>query len=366
MKKLRMAIIGTGGMGSGHAAVVQNVEEVQLCAVADARIEQAKKIGEKYSIPAYGDYKAMLKEVKPDFVLVATPHPAHAKVAVDAFAAGAHVLSEKPMASNPIEADRMIAAAEKHGKLLGVMFQQRTEAARRKVREIVRSGALGEIYRVDMIASGYRSQAYYNSGAWRGTWAGEGGGVLLNQAPHDLDQFIWIAGMPTSVTGQVETRVHQIEVEDSASAMVGYANGARGYIHVSTVEHPATYRLEVCGDNGKVVFDGKEIKLSMLDPSIREFTRASTQAWSFPAVKEQTVEVAPGPAGHAEVTRDFAKAIAEGRQPVAPGREGVLSLELAAAMIFSSHRGKTVQMPLSRQAYNRFLKDKCKTSRYVG
>ena len=375
MEKLRMAIIGTGGMGSAHAGFVQNIEEVKLCAVSDARPDAAGKLGEKYSIPAYGDYREMLKNEKPDFVLIAVPHPAHMKVALDAFAAGAHVLCEKPLASNLIEADRIVEAAEKRRKLLGVMFQQRTEPAKRKLHEIVNSGMLGELTRVTMVSSCYRSQAYYNSGAWRGSWAGEGGGVLLNQAPHDLDQFIWIGGVPVEVQGFVETTpLHDIEVEDSATALVKYANGARGSIHVSTVEHPSTYHFEICGDRGKAVFDGAAIKLWLVQPGISEFTRTSTIGWSFPEVTEQAVEIPIQPAAagaaplttHAVLTRDFANAIMENRQPLAPGREGLWSLELANAIIYSSHRKKPVNLPLSRQAYNSFFKDKCKTSRYKG
>ena len=397
MNKVRMAIIGTGGMGSGHAKMVQAIEEVHLCAVSDIRPEVAQKVAEQFSIPAYSDNRAMLKKEKPDFVIVATPHPAHMQVALDAFAAGAHVLCEKPLASNLIEADKMIQAAEKRGKLLGTMLQMRTEPAKKKVREIVLSGILGKIYRVNMVASGYRSQAYYNSGAWRGTWAGEGGGVLINQAPHDLDQFIWLGGKPDTVTGRVDTRIHDIEVEDSASAMVTYPNGARGYIHVSTVEHPGTWQIEICGNTGKLAFDGTTIKLWLLDTSITDFTRNSTVVWSFPPVKEQPVEIPaesePGSSepgstdaaalatqikpgetvagmnavqltAHAKVTRDFAHAIMENRQPLAPGREGILSLELANAIIFSSYKGKTVELPLNRAAYNRFFKEKGKTSRF--
>jgi len=365
MEKVRMAIIGTGGMGSNHANLTPSIEEVKLCALADARPEAAAKLGEKLSVPAYGDYREMLKKEKPDFVLIAVPHPAHMAVALDAFAAGAHVLCEKPLASNLIEADRMVAAAKKHGKLLGVMFQQRTEPAKCKLHEIVKSGTLGAITRVNMISTLYRCQAYYNSGAWRGSWAGEGGGVLLNQAPHDIDQFIWIAGEPVEVQGYVETsRLHDIEVEDTATALVRYANGARGYLHVSTVEHPATFRFELCGDKGKVVFDGSSIKLWTTQPSISEFTKTSTVAWSFPAVSEQAVEIPTGPSGHAEITRDFAKAITEGREPLAPGREGLWSLELSNAIIYSSYRNRAIELPLSRQAYNRFFKEKCKTSRY--
>ena len=364
MSKVRMAIVGTGGMGSGHAKMVQNIEEVQLVAAADSRLEAAQKVGTAYSIPAYGDYREMFVKEKLDFILIATPHPAHMKVAVDAFKAGLHVLSEKPLASNLIEADKMLQAAEKHGKLLGTMFQMRTEPAKRRMHEIVSSGMLGDVCRVNMIASNYRTQAYYNSGTWRGTWAGEGGGVLINQAPHDLDQFIWIGGRPTSVFGAVETRLHDIEVEDSATAMVTYANGGRGYFHTSTVEHPNTWRIEVCGDKGKVIFENNQIKLYLLETPISVFTKTTTVAWSFPPFKEEPVEIEQCPSGHAEVTRDFAHAIMENRPPIAPGSEGILSLELANAMIYSSHVGKPVSLPLNRRAYDRFFKEKCKGSKY--
>jgi len=366
MAKLRMAIVGAGGMANMHAGVIQKIEEVQLTAVADINVEAAQRLAAKHSIRAYGDHKELLKKERPDFVLVVTPHPIHPVITVDAFKAGAHVLSEKPMASNPADADRMIAAAEKHGKLLGVMFQQRTEAPRRKLRDMVQGGELGAVYRVEMVSTWYRSQAYYDSGTWRGTWAGEGGGVLLNQAPHDLDQFVWITGVPAEVAGVVETRLHSIEVEDSASALVRYANGARGYFHTSTVEQPEVYRLEICGDRGKVLFDGRTIRRWTLPAAISEVTSSTKESMPASGAKEEVVEVPAVPAGHGEMTRDFAKAIMENRQPLAPGREAIVSLELAAAMILSSHRARPVSLPLNRGAYSRFLREKCRTSRFKG
>lgn len=364
MDKLRVAIIGTGGMGSFHVNCVQDIEEVQLCAVCDIRPEVAQPHGEKYSIPVYDNHNKLLRKEKPDFVIVATPHPVHCRVAVDAMKKGVHVLSEKPIASNPAEADKMVAAAEKYDRNLGLMFQQRTEPARKKVHELVHSGILGKIYRVNMISTWYRSQAYYDSGTWRGTWAGEGGGVLMNQAPHDLDQFVWLGGKPVEVRGRVETRMHDIEVEDSASAMIRFENGSTGYFHTSTVEQPGTYRIELCGDKGKIVFDGRNIKLTTLSDPISEFTYTTED--TFPAIpmEEHEVEVEDAPSGHAVVTREFAQAILEGRRPVALGAEGIVPLELAAAIIFSSHKGKPVELPLNRRAYSNFLREKSKTSKY--
>jgi len=364
MDKLRIGIIGTGGMGSFHVGCVQDIDEVQLVAVCDIRPEAAKPHSEKYSIPAYDDHKKLLRKEKPDFVIVATPHPTHMKIAVDAMKNGVHVLCEKPIASNPAEGDKMVAAAEKYGRKLGLMFQQRTEAPKKKVHELVRSGMLGEIYRVNMISTWYRSQAYYDSGTWRGTWAGEGGGVLFNQAPHDLDQLVWLAGRPAEVRGVVQTRSHDIEVEDSASAMIKFENGATGYFHTSTVEQPGTYRIELCGDKGKIIFDGNNIKLWVLEEPISEFTYATKDTFPSIPMHEQPVEVPGAPNGHAIVTRDFAHAIMEDRPPLAPASEGIAPVELAAAIIFSSHKGKTIPLPLSRAAYTRFLKEKSKTSKY--
>ncbi|NQT19621.1 MAG: Gfo/Idh/MocA family oxidoreductase [Planctomycetes bacterium] len=364
MDKLRIAVIGTGGMGSFHVNSVQNIDEVQLCAVCDIRPEKAKPHGEKYSIPVYDNHKELLGKEKLDFVMIATPHPTHMRIAVDAMKKGVHVLSEKPIASNPVEGDKMVAAAEKYGRTLGLMFQQRTEAPRKKVHELIQSGILGKLYRVNMISTWYRSQAYYDSGTWRGTWAGEGGGVLLNQAPHDLDQLVWLAGKPVEVRGVVETNLHDMEVEDSASAMIRFENGATGYFHTSTVEQPVIYRIELCGDKGKIIFDGRNIKLCTLADPISDYTFATEDSFPQIPMEEQEVKVDDAPEGHAVVTREFARAILENRQPVALGAEGIAPLELAAAIIYSSYKAKTIKLPLSRRAYTNFLKEKSKTSKY--
>ena len=200
-----------------------------------------------------------------DAVIIATPHYFHPPIALDAFARGVHVLSEKPLAVTVGAADSMIAGAQKSGLKFGVMYQMRAEPQNQAAKQVVESGVLGDIYRTSLTMGWYRSQAYYNSGGWRATWNGEGGGVLFNQAPHYLDLFAWLGGLPKTIMGQTRTRLHDIEVEDEAFATLEYANGAHGYLYASTTEIPNHNMLEICGDKGKLVLHGNSLKVFGID-----------------------------------------------------------------------------------------------------
>jgi predicted dehydrogenase len=357
MDKVRLGIIGVGGMGSAHAKMVHEVEEVQLTAVADVDPDVAKSVGEQYNVPFFTDYRQCIDSGLLDAVLVATPHPVHPEVAEYAFSKGLHVLTEKPMAINPVEADRMIEAARRAGKVFAVMFQMRTEQAYRIARKAVQDGVIGDFMRTEMVAAYYRNQAYYDSAEWRATWTGEGGGVLVNQAPHALDMFCWLAGLPAKVTASTRTRLHEIEVEDEAFALLEYANGAHGYLYTTTNEAPGTTRFEIAGDKGKVVYQDGQVTIRRVVPPIREFTFSATDMWSGPKTEPVEVQVEEMPAGHAQITRNFARAILYGEPLIAPGEEGIWCVELASAIILSSKRGKTVTLPVDRAEYDALLRE---------
>jgi predicted dehydrogenase len=259
----------------------------------------------------------------------------------------------------------MIRTAQRTGVVFGVMFQRRTEPVWVKALEIVRSGMLGRIYRRTLISPEYRTQAYYDSGTWRATWKGEGGGVMLNQSPHILDLFIALGGMPSAVCGHVETRLHHIEVEDVAEAMMGYPDGGTGYFYCSTTEAGPDQVMEFFGDKGKLIYREGRLRYFRFETPISEFTRTSTQIWAGPPCAEQPVEVPPGEAGHHVIIRNFARRILSGEKLVAPGEEGIRSLELANAVWLSAHLRKPVKLPISRRAYDEFLEGMRRNSRFV-
>lgn len=357
MDKVRLGIIGVGGMGSAHAKMMAEVEEVQLRAVADIDPDVAKQVGKQYGVPFFTDYRQCIDSGLVDAVIIATPHLKHPETAEYAFSKGLHVLTEKPMAINPVEADRMIESAKRAGKVFAVMFQMRTERPYRIARKAIQDGVIGELMRTEMVAAYYRNQAYYDSAEWRATWIGEGGGVLVNQAPHALDMFCWLAGLPSKVTASTRTRLHEIEVEDEAFAVLEYANGAHGYLYTTTNEAPGTTRFEVAGDKGKVVVSNGQVTIRRVVPSIREFTFSAPDMWSGPQTESVEVDVEDMPTGHAQITRNFARAILYGDPLLTPGEEGIWCVELASGIILSSKRARTVSLPVDRAEYDALLKE---------
>src|SRR5258708_7948996 len=257
----------------------------------------------------------------------------------------------------------MICAAKQFGCKFGVMYQMRALGRCQAARRIVSEGKLGEIYRTSQVMGWFRSQAYYDSGGWRATWAGEGGGVLINQAPHFLDLFTWLGGMPTRLTGQTRTRLHNIEVEDEAFATLEYANGAHGYLYASTTESPGHEMMELCGDKGKLVMHGSSLRLFKIKPSIKKHSRESAEMWGSPDVKEVPLKIPKGTGIHPEITRNFCRAILKDEPLLAPDEDGLNAVEIINAIILSGHTNKAVALPVDRAAYDRLLTKLQKTSK---
>lgn len=355
---LRFAVIGAGAsiyrFMHRPAQVAEGIHVVAVCDVnADAGRAQAEEIGCAF----YEDYRAMLAEVEPDVAVIVTPHPLHVTMAIDCLRAGCHVLLEKPMAVAVSEADRIIAAAEAAGRVLAINFQQRFRAVIERARALIEEGAIGPLVRTLSVDPWYRTAYYYRTATWRATWRGEGGGVLLNQAPHGLDLLCHLAGMPAKVWGWTCTRYHAIEVEDTAQAMLEYPNGAPGYLTVSSVEVGVKPSLQIVGERGVIELSGDQLTVHRLTPSSRQHLLTSTEMFGMPTVKSEVF--APEDAGGKEesVYRDLVAAIREGRPPRADGRQGRMSLELANAITLSSHTRGPVSLPLDRAAYDALLVD---------
>ncbi len=358
MEPLKLGLVGLGGMGRSHLEKEMHLPEVRFVGVADVVKEAVDEISARYDIPGFYSYRDLIDSGTCEAVLIATPHPFHAPIALYAMERGLHVLSEKPIAVTVSEADRMITAAQRAGVVLGVMFQTRTEPHIKRAHQLLAEGAIGRIYRSVMIASHwYRTQAYYDSGAWRGTWKGEGGGVLMNQSPHSLDLLIWLGGKPSRVQARVATRLHRIRVEDTVEAMLDYDEGHTGWLYTTTAEWPGENRLEFTGDRGKLVIQDRTLRLYRMKRSIQEETATGTM-WGKPEGEWETIEVAPEPAGHARVVQQFVRAIRLGEPLIATAEDGRNSLELANALLLSGFRGKPVSLPLDRDEYDQFLAEK--------
>ncbi len=358
VQPVRFGVIGVGGMGGNHARSFKDIEEAQLVAVADVNAETAQKVAQETGAQAFSDANDLINNGDVEAILIATPHFFHPPVAQYAASKGVHVLSEKPIAVTVSAADAMVEAAEKAGILLGVMFQQRTEGVRLQMKKMIDDGELGPIHRISMSAPWYRPQAYYGSGSWRGTWKGEGGGILMNQAPHSLDQFVWLAGgSPQSVQALCDTRLHTIEVENTATAICDFGGGKTGTFSASTAEVPGGERVEIAGDLGVLVLDGKTLRFYQLETPLSEHLQSATGAFDAPKGAWREIETDSKGQSHVEVTRAFCRAVREGDASlmIAGGRDGVAALELANSILLAGYTHREVTLPLNRGAFDALL-----------
>jgi predicted dehydrogenase len=228
-----------------------------------------------------------------------------------------------------------------------------------KIKRLIQSGELGSLVRVSWIMTDwYRTEAYFASGGWRATWKGEGGGVLLNQCPHNLDILQWLCGMPQSVRGFCQLgRYHAIEVEDNVTAYWEWEGGATGVFVTSTGEAPGTNRLEICGTRGRLVLENNRMHFTRNEADMVEFSRSAKTGFARPEVWNVEIPFDNAPAQHATLTQNFIDAILDGTPLVAPGEEGLRSVELANAMLYSSLQGQTIALPLDGVAYERKLRE---------
>jgi len=364
MDKVRIGIIGLGNIGKYHADYLANkkVSRCELVAVCDpvAPLEQYKPL------KLYTDGEALIKSGDVDAVIIATPHFQHTTLGIAALDAGVHAMVEKPISSHKADAERLIAAAQKNPKVIFAgMFQLRTEPRYLKVQKLIRSGDLGEIVRISWINTDwYRTEAYYASGGWRATWKGEGGGVLLNQCLHNLDVMQWLVGMPKRLRGFCQLgRFHQIEVEDNVTAYMEWANGATGVFASSTGESPGTNRFEIAGTMGKLVLENNKLAFARNETDMIKFSQSAKQGFVKPEVWNIEIPFDNAVVPHAIMVQNFVNAILSGEPLVAPGAEGIHSVELANVMVYSSLIGETVELPMSGAAWEKKLNDLIANSR---
>jgi len=349
MNHVRFDITGLGAMGAIHARnlLAGSVRGATLAAVCDR--DAARLTAYREPVRVFADVDAMLASAAIDALLIATPHHDHPEAAIRALRAGRHVLVEKPLAVHKAEAERMLAAGAAADPRLkfGVVFNQRTRPAYRQIRHLIQSGELGALRRVQWtLTDWFRPDAYYASSPWRATWAGEGGGVLANQAPHQLDVFCWLFGVPQRVRAFCNFgRYHAIEVEDDVTAYFELPDGATATFIISTGEAPGTSRLEVAGDRGRLVFENGQQRHTRNAVPASEFSRTTSEPFGVPPTQETTIPL-DAPAGeHLEILQNFTDAIRDGAPLIAPAAEGLHSLELANAMLLSTWLDRTIDLP---------------------
>ena len=366
-KKVRLALIGVGNIGNLHLGSIRQLDKVELAAVCDIRPERAQAASEAFHCPAYTDSQALLDDHVCDAVLIATPHYDHTTIGIAALEAGYHVLVEKPISVHKSDCERLIAAHRDKRLVFAAMFQLRTDPHYKKIKQLVDQGELGQFLRISwIITEWFRTEAYYASGGWRATWAGEGGGVLLNQCPHNLDLLQWICGMPNKVRGFCSFgKRHNIEVEDEVTAYLEYPGGCTGVFVTSTGEAPGANRFEIAGDNGKLVLEDGRLTFTRNKVPATEFLETSQASFAKPDVEVVNFQIEGSGGQHLEILDNFADAILEGAEPIASAEEGIHSVELANAMLYSSLLGQPVELPLDGEAFERELKKLIASSTYV-
>lgn len=356
---LRFALVGVGAnIASQHLHALAATQGAVLVAACDVNPAAAERIAGSPGVTFYTDTASMLEDAAPDVVVVMTPHPFHTTVALAALGAGAHVLVEKPIAVTTSEADAMIAAADRSGRTLAVSFQHRFSPLTERLKAWVESGELGEVTRVAVSEPWLRTAAYFHTARWRATWRGEGGGVLLNQAPHALDLLTYLFGSPARVSGLTRTQRHDIECEDAAHALLEWEDGAIGYFGSSTTEPETGRRVEIVGDLAQVRVEGDTVWRTDVTPGLREHAASDPAPFGRPRLEPWEPLSLTAGSTHAPVYADLVAAINEGRAPRCDGRAGRASLELANAIALSSWLARPVTLPLDREAYDAALEER--------
>jgi predicted dehydrogenase len=368
MNTVKLGIIGVGNMGTAHAKniLAGKVPGLELAALCDQKPERLEGFAD---IAKFCSAEELIASDKVDAVLVATPHYDHTTLGAATLKAGKHLLVEKPISVHKADCERLIAAHTDKNLVFAAMFNQRTDPHYTKLRELIDSGELGEIRRVVwIITDWFRTHSYYASGGWRATWKGEGGGVLLNQCPHQLDLWQWLFGMPQKVRAFCQiARYHDIEVEDDVTAYMEYASGCKGVFITTTGEAPGSNRLEVTGERGRVIIDtstGSGIAFDRNEVPMTKFSETCEGGFTKPDIWNVRIPVRGYGEQHVGIMKNFTQAILKGKPLVAPAAEGIHSVELANAMLHSSFLGETVELPIDAAAYEARLKDLIANSRF--
>jgi predicted dehydrogenase len=370
---MNIAIIGLGTMGSSHVKDVMSLNNATLYAVCDIDRDRADTFASQTKAKAFYSHQDLLQDSEINAVIIATPHYDHTPIAIAALKRGIHVLVEKPVAVHANDAQKMIDAYENAkikftNLVFSAMFQQRTMGYSQKIKDLIDSQELGRLVRTSWIVTDwFRTQTYYNNGGWRATWRGEGGGVLLNQCPHNLDLYQWFVGLPKTVHGHVNIgKYHNIEVEDEVTAYFEFENGMVGHFITTTAESPGTNRLEIVGELGKLVFEDDELTFFRNRNSMLE--TIETSPFSFKKVENWKINIPydlNNETPHKKIIINFIDAIENGAPLIAPAPEGIRSVSLGNAILLSSLLKKPVTLPLDGDLYEDELNKLIANSQFV-
>ena len=359
MSNIGLAVIGsTGVIGRVHIDAINRLDNCRLVGITARRQGPLRQQAKELGVARFPTLEDALSHPDVDAVVIATPHPSHRDITLASAAAGKHVLVEKPMSVTPSEADDMVQACREAGVKLGVLYNNRFRSEALKMRELIDQGAIGDIYRVVMTSAMIRSQDYYDRLDWRGTWADEGGGALLNQGIHAIDMMQWLGGMPRTVFGMLSTLRHDAEVEDFATAILSYDGGGQGSMHCNTSQAPNHQRLELWGETGAIVMDDWTITVHRLDTPVQRFIDYDkSPTYDSPGHRTETFVLDPVANTHGPAIGDFASAILEDRDPAITGEDGRNSQDLVAAITLSGCTGQAVNLPVDRARYNALQKE---------
>lgn len=365
VQPIRTVFVGNGAFIYSLHEHAADPARFALVGMADINPD-AKARADAHGVPFFTDHRTLIAETQPELVVVMTPHTSHPEIAIDAMEAGAHVLVEKPMAIQVADADAMITASKRCNRLLAVNFQQRSRPEVRAAYDLIQRGALGEFQFANMIVVWPRSHKYFRMSTWRGTWNGEGGGVLLNQSPHNLDLICHLLGLPSRLVAWARTTLHPIETEDTVQAMFEWPNGAIGSLHASTAESGQPERVEILGTAGRLEIVQGGLRFDRFEQDLREFFPTTEEIYSGP--KQQPVEVTlPASTGsHDDIYANVYAAIREGAPLLADGESARMSLEVANAITLSSRTGAPVEFPVDRAQYTALLEELQANARKTG
>lgn len=368
MKSVRIGVIGLGNIGSLHAGYLQagKVNHCELRAVAATSPEKLAPWKER-GVKTFTHANDLIRSGEVDAVIVATPHFQHTPQGIAALQSGLHLMVEKPISAHKADAERLIAVRKQHPELIfAAMFQMRTDPCYRQIKKILTDGQLGKIVRLSWIVTEwFRTEAYYASAAWRGTWK-EDGGVLINQCLHQLDLLQWLLGMPKLVRGFTHLgKYHHIEVEDDVTAYLEFPDGASGTFISTTGESPGTNRLEISGDLGKLLLENDKLLFYRNEVSASELCKTAKLGFQKPAFEKIEIPIPAEADRHAALTQNFVDAIREGKPLIAPGEDGIHSIELANAILYSGLTSQTVELPMDSVAYERKLHELVAASKIV-
>lgn len=351
-------------MGRNHCRDINDLENAELAAVCDIEKERSESLAGEFGCTSFTSAEDMMDSCELDGIIIATPHFDHLPLSRAAFKRGIHVLTEKPVGVHVKDVNAMIQAwkdGRKSNKdlVFAAMFQQRTQGIAKKIKELLDTGELGKLIRTTwIITDWYRTQAYFNSGGWRATWKGEGGGVLMNQCPHQLDMYQWFVGCPDRAFGMVSLgKYHDIEVEDEVTAYFEYDNGMVGHFITSTGEAPGSNRLEIVGEFGKLIWEADKLIFHKNKISLLDHMATAEGGFEKPECIVSEITVSEKGGEHKLIIQNFCNTILGKEELIAPAEEGLHSIAMNNAIMLSSFEKRYIEIPTDENLFAEKLKD---------